>query len=77
MDQINGIDETLMTICSGTQGCFGLDSESGEQKGNCVYARLIQAGHTSQSLASADEKGGILWIFYTAWSTKYTSRNGH
>ena len=56
MSQINEIDETLMSICAETQGCFELDAESGEPDGNCVFPRLILAGYASSSLASADEK---------------------
>ena len=36
-----------------------MDAESGEPIGTCVYANLIQLGRASQSLASADEKGGL------------------
>ena len=48
--------ETLMSICAETQGCFGLEPDSGAPNGNYVFARLSQAGYTSASLARADEK---------------------
>ena len=43
-----------MSICVETQGRFEMDPDSGEENGNCVFARLCQAGYTSASLASAD-----------------------
>ena len=48
-----------MSICAETQGRFALDPDSGEPNGNCVFARLIQTGYTSSSLASADEKDAL------------------
>ena len=48
-----------MSICAETPGCFEMDAESGEPMETCVYAKLIQLGYASQSLASADEKGGL------------------
>ena len=48
-----------MSICAETQGGFELDPESSEPNENCVFAMLIQAGYTSSSLASADEKGAL------------------
>ena len=59
MIQINEIDEALMSICAETQGCFEMDDGSGEPNETCVYSRLIQLGHASQSLASSDEKDGL------------------
>ena len=58
MTQINEIYDTIMSICAETQGRFESDPESGEPLGNCVYARLIHLGYTSQLLASADGKDG-------------------
>ena len=56
MGDIQKSDEVLMTICSSAQGCFEMDHETGEPHGNCVYSELIQAGYTSDSLRSAEEK---------------------
>ena len=53
------MDETLMSICAETQGFFEMDAESGEPMETWVYAKLIQLGYASQSLASADEKDGL------------------
>ena len=56
MDLINDKDETLMSICVETKGCFVMGPESGEPIGNCVFARLSRSGHSSASLASSDER---------------------
>ena len=56
MEDTQESDEVPMTICDSAQWCFEMDPESGEPHGNCVYSKLIQAGYTSDSLASADEK---------------------
>ena len=45
-----------MSICAETQGSFELGTGSGEPNENRGFARLILAGYTSQSSASADEK---------------------
>ena len=44
MEQIQEMDETLMSIGAETQGRFEIDAESGEPMGTCVYAKLIQLG---------------------------------
>ena len=56
--EIQEMDGALMSICAETQGCFEMEAESGEPMGTCVYSMLIQLWYTSQSLSSADEKGG-------------------
>ena len=56
MDKINDRDETLMSICVETQGRFELGPESGEPNENFVFAKLSQAGYTSSSSASVDER---------------------
>ena len=38
MIQISEIDETLMSICAETQGCFEMDVESGESN-ESVYVK--------------------------------------
>ena len=50
--------ETLMDICAEAPGWFGIDPESGEPMGNCVYSKLTQSGYSSTSLASADGEDG-------------------
>ena len=63
------MDATLMSICAETQGRFEMDAESSEPMETCVYAKLMQLGHASQSLDSAGEKDGL--------STNYLPRLAH
>ena len=56
MDLINEKDETLMSICVETQGCFEMDPGPGGPIGNCGFARLSLEGYTSAPPASADER---------------------
>ena len=74
MIQSNEIDETLMSICAETKGWFEMDAESGEPNETCVYARLIQLGYTSQSLASSDEKDGLSMNYFPTWPAREFSR---
>ena len=74
MNQINERDETLMSICAETKGCFELDPGSSEPNENCVFAMLIQAVYTSSSLTSADEKGHHFYGFSTP---RGLPRHGH
>ena len=59
MEQIQGMVETLMSICAETPGCFEMAAESGEPMETWVYAKLIQLGYTRQPSASAGEKNGL------------------
>ena len=69
MEQIQGMNATLMSICAETPGCFEMDAESGEPMETCVYPKFIQLGRKSQSLDSAEEKEGL--------STNYLSHFPH
>ena len=69
MEQIQGMYETLMSICAETPWCFEMDAESGEPMGTFACQKLIQLGCAIQSLDSADEKGGL--------SMDYLSRLAH
>ena len=51
-------DETLLAICDETKGRSEIDVESGGPIATCVYPKLIHLEYASQSLSSADEKGG-------------------
>ena len=53
---INDKEEMLRSICVDAPGFFGADIESGDSVANFAFAKLSQAGYTSVSLVSADEK---------------------
>ena len=56
MNPINGKDETLLSICAESPGCFELDLDAGEPHAHWVLARISQQGGTRAALASDDGK---------------------
>ena len=58
-----------MSICAESPGCFEVDNESGEPMETFVYAKLIQLGCASQSLARSGEEDGL--------SMNYLARLAH